>query len=98
MGRYIRVLFGGVDRGLDDSDDTIEIVHHVAIPKADDSVSLRLQKPGSFIIIFNLLQVLSAIQLDDEFLSDAHEIWNEIANGVLPSKVDAQLVVAQDCP
>ena len=92
------VLLGGADGGLDDREDVLEIVHHVAIPKADDAVSLGLQEPGARIIILNLLQMLRAVQFDDEFLFDADEIRDVISNRVLTPKVDSLLVIAQDRP
>ena len=92
---FIDFIFHHVNNG---EYNAINIIHHTIIPKADDFVAERVQVFCSFFIVFFLLQVLTAIQFDDEFLFDADKIGNVLANGVLPSKVDSQLVVADECP
>lgn len=42
--------------------------------------------------------MLTSIQFEDEFLFDADKIRDEVANGMLPSKCDSKLVVANSCP
>lgn len=83
---------------LNCSNDTVDIVHHLMIPKTDDPVTQRSKIFSSFGIIRFLLQVLTAVQLDDEFPLDAAEIGDIFANGMLPSKIHAQLVSAKVCP
>ena len=85
-------------RHLDCSNDSVDVVHHLMIPKADDSVAQGSKIFSSFGIIRFLFQVLAAVQLDDEFLLDAAEIGDIFANGMLPSKIHAQLVSAKVCP
>ena len=43
------------------------IIHYIVIPKANHLVTLRFKILGSFRIVFFLLQMLTAIQFDDEF-------------------------------
>ncbi len=45
----------------------INIIQYSIIPKTDDLVAQRFQIFCSFLIIFFLLQMLTAIELDDEF-------------------------------
>ena len=72
----------------------INIVCHIVIPKADYFVTEQVQVFGSLFVVLFLLQVLTAIQFDDEFLFDANKVGDEVANGVLSSEIDSQLVVA----
>ena len=76
----------------------INFIRHIIVPKADDFVAEQVQVFCSFFIVFLLLQMLTSIQFDNEFLFDADKIGNVITNCVLPSKVDSQLVVADNCP
>jgi hypothetical protein len=45
-----------------------------------------------------LFQVLTAIQFDDEFLLDADEVGDVVADGVLTPEGDAHSVVAEVRP
>ena len=74
----------------------INIIRHFIVPKADDFVAQRVQVFRSLFIILFLFQMLTSIQFDDEFLFDADEIGDVVANGVLPSKVESQLVAADE--
>jgi hypothetical protein len=46
---------------------SLDVIHHVVIPKVDHFVALRLKVFRSFFIILFLFQMLTAIQFDDEF-------------------------------
>ena len=85
-------------RHLDCSNDSVDVVHYFMIPETDDLVTQRFKIFSSFGVIHFLLQVLTAVQLDDEFPLDAAEIGDIFANGMLPSKIHAQLVSAKVCP
>lgn len=85
-------------RHLDCSNDPVDIVHHLMIPETDDPVTQRSKIFSSFGVIRFLLQVLAAVQFDDEFPLNAAEIGDILANGMLPSKIYAQLVSAKVCP
>lgn len=64
------------------------------IPKTDNFVTQRVQEFGSLLVVFFLFQMLTAIQLNDEFLFDADEIRDVVSNSVLSSEIDSQLIVA----
>ena len=89
------LIFHRVDNG---EYNAINIIRHIIVPKADDFVAERVQVFCSFFVVFFLFQMLTSIQFDDEFLFDAGKIGNVFANGMLPSKVDSQLVVADERP
>ena len=76
----------------------INVIRHFVVPKADNFVAEQVQAFCSFFIVLFLFQVLTSIQFNNEFLFDTDKIGNVLANGVLPSKVDSQLVVADECP
>ena len=79
------VLF--LQRKLDNANDPVNILHHIAIPKTNDFITQRLKILCSFRIIFSLVYVLTAIEFDNEFLFDAAEIGDVVSNRVLPSEV-----------
>jgi len=56
--------------------DSIHFFFNLVIPETDYFITLRFQISGSFFIIFGLFQVLTTIQLDDEFLFDRDEVNN----------------------
>ena len=85
-------------RKLDDFDNAVDIIHDLVVPKADNFVSQCFKIFCAFCVVFDLFQVLTAIQFEDEFLFDADKVRDEVSNGVLPSKVDAQLVVTDVRP
>ena len=76
----------------------IDIIRHFVVPKADDFIVERVQVFCSFFVVLFLFQMLTSIEVDDEFLFDADKVGDIFANGVLPSKIDSQLVVADDRP
>ena len=78
----------------DDTYNTIQIAHHVVIPKTDDFIAKRVQVFGSLFIIFFLFQVLGAIQFNDEFLFDANKVGDVVADGMLTAKIESKLVSA----
>lgn len=83
---------------LNRADDPIDIIHHSIIPKANYSVALGFEIFGSFAIVFFLLQALTAIQFNNEFLLDTAEIGNIFSDGVLSSEIHPKLVFAKICP
>src|SRR5215211_2950450 len=85
---------------LDNSTDhAIHILHHLIVPEADHFVATGFQVFSAFCIVFNLLQMLTSIKLDDQFLARSAEIDNIVANGVLISKMNTfQSMSSKSCP
>ena len=48
----------------------LDIVHHIVIPKANDFITLGIQKCGSFSVTILLLKMLTPIQFDNKFILD----------------------------
>lgn len=42
--------------------------------------------------------MLTPVQFDDEFLLDTYKIRDVVPDGMLPSKIDSQLIAAYDRP
>jgi hypothetical protein len=74
------------------------IIHHLIVPKANDFVALRFQIFCSLVVVFLLFQMLTPIQFDNQFCFGGAKIGDVLSDGVLSSKVDAQLVVADVRP
>ncbi len=95
----MRLIFVFIFQRLHDGKyNAFNVVHNIAIPKADDLVTKRLQIPCSFLVIFFLLQMLTSIEFDDELGFGGAKIWNIFSNGVLPSEIDAKFIPAQVRP
>jgi len=67
----------------------LDIVQHIVIPEAENLVALLFQEFCSFLVVFFLLQMLTSIQFNNEFLLDADKIRNVVADGMLSAEVDA---------
>jgi hypothetical protein len=78
-----------LDGFQDDSHHAIDIVHHIAIPEAENAVAVPFKIGSALSIIFFLIDVLAAIQFDDEFLTRSTEIGDVRANGVLAAEMNA---------
>lgn len=76
----------------------IDFVHNLVIPKADDFVALRFEIFCTFCVVFLLIEVLAAIEFDDEFCFWGAEIGDVVSNGVLSSEIDTEFIPAQVCP
>jgi hypothetical protein len=72
---------------------------YIVVPKADDLAAFRFQIRSSFFIVLSLIQVLTPVEFDDEFLSWSAEVHDVFTDSVLVPKMDAlQLVRAQPRP
>jgi len=85
-------------RKLNRPDNAVDVVHDLVVPKADYFIAKCFKIFCAFCVVFDLFQVLTAIQFEDEILFDAHEIWDEVTDGVLSSEIDAELIVTNVCP
>lgn len=61
---------------------SIEIIHHIVIPKADYLISLRFQISSALNIVFCLLKMLAAIEFNHQFLFDRDKVNDVVADGV----------------
>ena len=77
-----------IDLRLDRMHHCIDIFEHVMVPEPEDAVSRRLQSFCSLQIIFCLIQVLAAIDFDDQFSAGSTEVYNVMADGVLSTKLN----------
>src|SRR5215216_816310 len=68
------------------------------IPKPQDSIAVRFQVFYSLVIILCLLEMLTAIQLDDQFRFRRAKVGDVLANGMLPTEGDSQLIVSYPRP
>jgi hypothetical protein len=76
-----------------------DIFHHLRIPKAEYAIALLFKGCGSFLVVFNLIQMLAAIQFNHELFLDCTEIDDIVADGVLPAELNiSELSAAQLCP
>lgn len=91
----LRFIF---QRELNGFDNAVDVVHDLVIPKADDLIAQGFKVFCALCVVFDLLQMLTAIQFDDEFLFDADKIGDVVADGVLSSEFDAEFVVANQRP
>ena len=97
FGIYLCLSFT-FQRKLNCLDDAVDVVHDLVVPKSDDFIAQRFKIFCALCVVFDLFQMLTSIQFDDEFLFDADEIGDEVANGVLTAEVDTEFVVADVCP
>jgi hypothetical protein len=77
-----------IDLGLDRIHNCIDILEHVMVPESENAVSLCLQVFCSLQIIFRLVQMLTAIDFDDQFSAGSTEVYNVMADGVLSTKLN----------
>jgi hypothetical protein len=89
---------GLFQRGLEGSDNPVQVVERIFIPEPQHPVAFGLQVLAAFLVVLFLFKMLAAIEFDDEFLFDATKISYKRPNRVLPAEVDAQLVIAQGGP
>jgi hypothetical protein len=67
---------------------TFDLIHDFIVPKAQNTVSLRFQKCSPLGIVLFLLQMLAAIQFDDEFPAGGTEVNHIITDSMLVPKMD----------
>jgi len=84
-GDVLRLL---LQRVPNDSQDGIDIIRYIVIPKTQDTIAFGFQISSSFLIVFFLFKVLTAIQFHDEFSARRAKIHDIVADGVLRSKLD----------
>ena len=75
--------------GLHDLDNStnhaLYILHHIIVPEAKNCVALGFQVLRTFFIIRLLIQVLTAIQFNDEFCFRRAEIRDVFPNSMSPA-------------
>ena len=74
--------------------DAVNVIYHIIIPKADHFIPKRFQMFRSLTVILLLFKMLTAIQFNNHFFFWTAKIRDVIPNGMLPSKIESQLVVA----
>ncbi len=75
-----------------------QVIHHVAVPEADDPVPARFEIFRSGLIIFYLGGVMTAIDFNDQFAFDAAKVGDEFTDSVLPTKIPAIELIPAQCP
>ena len=72
---------------------------NVSIPESQDAVTVRPNERIATLVVVRLLNVLTAIQFNDDRCFEADEIANEGAEGPLPAELEAtQSAAAQFIP
>jgi hypothetical protein len=88
-----------IHRLKDRSHYSIDIIHHVIIPEAQDAVTQNLEVRCAVGVIVLLFEVLTPVQLNDEHLARAAEVGNVLSDGVLTAEAEAiRPVAAQKGP
>ncbi len=92
-------LASSVFEGLKDgSNDCIDIVHHIVVPKTNDLVALGLEKACAVVIVIHLVKMLASIQLNYEPGCWGAKIRDIGADRMLAAKRDPELIISQDRP
>ena len=81
---------GMEDRPNDRFDHSLSFSRHIAVPEAQDSKVLRFQKLGALVIVNGPLDMLAAVQFDDQPALETREIGNVWTNWNLASKPRAR--------
>ncbi len=77
----------------------VHVIQHLIVPEAKHTVALRMQKLAAICIRFFLLQMFTAIKLNDQVMTGSTEIGNVGPYGVLSSKSHGpEPAFAQVCP
>jgi hypothetical protein len=74
------------DRPNDRFQDRLALARHRSIPEAQDAKLLRLQKRCALLVVVGALEMLAAVQLDDQPASQAAEVGDIRTNWNLASK------------
>jgi hypothetical protein len=84
---------------MDTSDDCLEVIHQLVVPKSKNLKALRLEVGHPLSIEILLVEVLVTIQLDDQLLPRGAEIDKVGSDGGLTAEIDtAQAVGTQISP
>jgi len=88
-----------IERAQDDFKHTLEIVHHVVVPKPEDEITACFQVSGSVCVLLNAIGMLPAINLHHELCVRAAEIHDEAIERHLSAEFpSAEPAVAQTKP
>ena len=63
-------------------------------PEPQDAIAFQFEKSCPLFVVLLLSQMLAAIQFNYKFLFDGTEIGNIVANGVLSTESNSQLIVS----
>jgi hypothetical protein len=76
-----------------------QIVHHIAIPEANDFVAFVVQIRSSILVVFGLRSMLPAIELNNQPRRHTYKVHYVRANGHLTAKLErGQTSIAQLMP
>lgn len=78
------LFWQSVPNGLENC---LPVTRYIVIPQANDFVSFGFQELGPHLIIFGLMQMLAAIQFENELLACGTKVNNKISYSVLRSEV-----------
>ena len=71
---------------------------HIVIPEPQYTISRLFQLIGATLVVFDLLQVLTTIQLDNQPTLKATEVDNKTFNPMLPTKPATKLTTPKAIP
>ena len=102
LGRILGEAGGGLRarQGTQNGCDyTVDVVHHIVVPEPQHAVALGSQEGGARGVIFFLVPMLAAIELNDQSLFRGTEVGNIWPDCVLSTEIEsAQLAAAQAGP
>lgn len=84
--------------GGDYLNNRLRFLKDLIIPEPQDSESGGFKLACSFLVCGDGIGVLPAVQFDDQFRFQRHEIEHEAGEGMLPAEFGAQLTAAQVSP
>lgn len=76
----------------------LRFLKNLIIPKAQNPKACSLQLSGSSHIFGDSLRMLSTIKFNDQFCFERNEIKDVAIKRMLPAKLRAQLLAAQESP
>src|SRR4051812_22752188 len=85
-GDPARVLDCDTQRSRDGVENTVHVLDHLIVPEAHHPIAMCLQPQGSSLVFGLTPIVLSAVDLDDQFLFEAGEVGDEVSDRHLPAK------------
>ena len=85
------------ERGFDCPQHAVQVLSHIAIPEANDSISLAVQEARALFVIWGLKRVMRAVELDHQPCGVGEKIDEIRPNRHLPKLCPSELPT-QDLP
>ena len=76
------------------NDHSRQVVRYLAVREADDAIALGFEVFCAFGVVFRLFQVLTPVQLNDQFFLCRAKVGDEGPDGVLTPEIDAVILIS----